>query len=60
MSRFEKVLAAMEKHQNSGIEELKQVVDLSKTESSKWRIDYEDANSRKIQEIHQAIQVVSQ
>ena len=55
MSRFEKVLAAMEKHQNSGIEELKQVVDLSKTESSKWRIDYEDANSRKIQEIHQAI-----
>ena len=60
MSRFEKVLAAMEKHGNGGIEELKQAMDLQKNETSKWKIDYEDANSRKIQEIHQAIQVVSQ
>ena len=60
MSRFEKVIAAIEKHQVGGIEELKQANDLAKAENSKWRIDYEDANSRKTQEIHQAIQVISQ
>ena len=47
MSRFEKVIAAIEKHQVGGIEELKQANDVAKAENSKWRIDYEDANSRK-------------
>lgn len=60
MTRFEKIIAAIEKHQVGGIDELKQANDVAKAENSKWRIDYEDANSRKIQEIHQAIQVVSQ
>ena len=55
MSRFEKVIGAIEKHQVGGIEELKQANDAFKAESSKWRIDYEDANTKKLQEIHQAI-----
>ena len=52
MGRFEKVIGAIEKHQVGGIEELKQANDAFKNESTKWRIDYEDANTKKLQEIH--------
>jgi len=57
MNRFEKVISAVEKHQVSGIEENKKSVDDFRADIDKWRIDYEDLNTKKLQEVHSALKV---
>ena len=52
MSRFEKVIAAIEQNNIGGLEEFKKSDEAFKAENTKWRIDYEDANTKKLQEIH--------
>lgn len=42
MSRFEKVVSAIEKHQVGGIDELKTAYETSKAMNDKWRVDFED------------------
>ena len=48
MNRFEKVIYAVEKHQVTSIEENKKSVDDFRADIDKWRIDYEDLNTKKL------------
>ena len=59
MSRFEKVINALEKHQVGGLEGVRRELDDFRIENSKWKNDYEDMNQRKLEEVHQAIKQVN-
>ena len=58
-ARQEKVIGAVEKHQLGGIDDLRREYLEFKNDSSKWRVDFEDINSKKLQEIHEAIKLVN-
>ena len=55
MSRFEKVVSAIEQHLVGGIENLKKENEDFRIENGKWRVDYEDMQGKKIKEVHDAI-----
>ena len=55
MSRFEKVISAIETHLVGGIENLKKENEDFRMDSGKWRVDYEDMQAKKLQEVHEAI-----
>jgi len=55
MNRFEKVISAMETHIVGGMEGLKRENEDLKLDNNRWRVDFEDMQVRKFQEIHEAI-----
>ena len=59
MNRFEKILTAIEKHQTGSVGDFKTQIDLLNQENVKWRVDYEDLNTKKLQEIHAALKVLN-
>lgn len=55
MTRFEKVISAIEQHLVGGIENLKKDSEDFRMENGKWRVDYEDMQAKKLTEVHEAI-----
>ena len=55
MARFEKVVSAIELHLVGGIESLKKENEDFRIENGKWRVDYEDMQGKKLNEVHEAI-----
>ena len=55
MTRFEKVISAIEQHLVGGIENLKKDNEDFRMENGKWRVDYEDMQAKKLKEVHEAI-----
>lgn len=55
MTRFEKVVSAMETHLVSSIEAVKKESEDFRNENSKWRVEYEDISAKKFQEVHDAV-----
>lgn len=60
LRRFENVITALEKQHLSLGEDLRAQVGTFKQENTKWRVDYEDITTKKIQEIHQALKMFNQ
>lgn len=59
MNRFEKVISAIEKQQSGVSDEWVTKLDEMHKENLKWRVDYEDINTKKLQEIHSALKVLN-
>ena len=55
MTRFEKVISAIEQHLVGGIENLKKENEDFRMENGKWWVDYEDMQAKKLNEVHEAI-----
>mmetsp|Transcript_29593 Transcript_29593/g.36706 ORF Transcript_29593/g.36706 Transcript_29593/m.36706 type:complete len:89 (+) Transcript_29593:1372-1638(+) len=60
MTRFEKVISAMEKHLVGSIDGLKKEHEDFRSDNGKWRVDYEDMHAKKFQEVHEAIRELHQ
>jgi len=59
MTRFEKVVGTLEKTQNGSTDDWHQKLEALNRENVKWRMDYEDINTKKLQEIHQAFKLMN-
>ena len=55
MTRFEKVVSAIEQHLVGGIDSLKKENEDFRMENGQWRVDYEDMQAKKLKEVHDAI-----
>ena len=55
MTRFEKIVSAIEQHLVGGIENLKKDSEDFRLENGQWRVDYEDLQAKKLKEVHEAI-----
>ena len=60
LRRFENVITALEKQHLSLGEDLRGQVNSFKQDNTKWRVDYEDITTKKIQEIHSALKMFNQ
>lgn len=55
MTRFEKIVSAIEQHLVGGIENLKKDNEDFRLENGKWRVDYEDLQAKRLKEVHEAV-----
>ena len=59
ITRMEKVSSAMEKHTMGDVAELKQSVSSLEQNMEKWKLNLEDAEGKKLLEVHSAMKVLN-
>ena len=59
ISRFERVISAFEKYIDTQTSDLRGILQKQVEENSKWRGDYEDINTKKVIEIHNALKLLN-
>ena len=60
IGRFERVISAFEKYIDTQTADLRTVISKQTEESLKWRSEFEDLNTKKIIEIHNALKLLNQ
>jgi hypothetical protein len=60
MTRFERVISAFEKYIDTQTGDLRTIISKEAEESHKWRSEFEDLNTKKIIEIHNALKLLNQ
>ena len=60
IARVEKVISTLEQFTKHQVSELKAEISTVSVDTSKWQVNFEDIQARKIIEIHQAIKVLNQ
>lgn len=59
ISRFERVIAAFEKYIDTQTGDLRTIISRQADESLKWKSEFEDLNTKKIIEIHNALKLLN-
>ena len=59
ISRFERVIAAFEKYIDTQTGDLRNIISRQSEESLKWKSEFEDLNTKKIIEIHNALKLLN-
>lgn len=59
MTRFEKIVGAFEKHIEQRTSELSEQVTSQDEKQSKWKISFEDLQTKKMLEIHAALKLLN-
>ena len=59
ISRFERVIAAFEKYIDTQTGDLRTIISRQTDESLKWKSEFEDLNTKKIIEIHNALKLLN-
>lgn len=59
INRFERVISAFEKYVDSQTSDLRTLVSKHTEEGAKWRTEYEDLNTKKVVEIHNALKLLN-
>ncbi len=59
ITRFERVISAFEKYIDTQTSDLRATITQQVEENSKWRGDYEDINTSKVIEIHNALKLLN-
>jgi len=60
MTRFERVISAFEKYIDTQTGDLRTIISKEAEEGLKWRSEFEDLNTKKIIEIHNALKLLNQ
>jgi hypothetical protein len=60
IGRFERVISAFEKYIDTQTSDLRVLIGRQSEEGYKWRGDFEDLNTKKIIEIHNALKLLNQ
>ena len=60
IGRFERVISAFEKYIDTQTSYLRLIIGRQAEESLKWRSEFEDLNTKKIIEIHNALKLLNQ
>ncbi|CDW91573.1 UNKNOWN [Stylonychia lemnae] len=59
MTRMEKIASTLEKHTVSQIQELKLLVSSNDEKMEKWKVNFEDAEGKKLLEVHSAMKILN-
>ena len=59
MTRMEKIASTLEKHTMSQIQELKLTVSSNDEKMEKWKVNFEDAEGKKLLEVHSAMKILN-
>ena len=59
MTRMEKIASTVEKHTISELQELKATVSHFDEKMEKWKINFEDAEGKKLLELHSAMKILN-
>lgn len=59
ITRFERVISAFEKYIDTQTSDLRGVIAKYGEEQARWKVDYEDINTKKVVEIHSALKLLN-
>ena len=59
INRFEKIVGAFEKHIETQTSELRESISKNDEKVNKWRVGFEELQSKKILEIHSALKLLN-